>query len=128
MKRRDLLKKAPLAAIGLATFQTAFAQAQTSDGWINKGPGFDLKVVFKQGEAMGILYRFAQGLTSPRHYHNEGEYNLVLSGTFQFQNSLDVYRAGDYFYAPKGSFHAAAKAGPEGVTLFVFTSRPARPV
>lgn len=83
--------------------------------------GVELLLLHKNEQTGGVtvLRKFKAGVTVPAHIHpsaNESVY--VLSG--QWEESGQVYEAGAYFFAPRGTAHGPHHAKTEVISLTIF--------
>jgi quercetin dioxygenase-like cupin family protein len=133
MERRDFIKYSSTLALSLpisASFlSSAAASAQDDSGWISV-PGTEgrlqIKDLFAAGTAKCRMYKLAPGFPVGPHRHPAGEYSYVVEGSFEFSDI--TYVKGDYVYKEPGSADEAAKAGPEGTIVLVFTPEPIQPL
>lgn len=88
---------------------SSFLTVRAEDGpWIEIGPLMEKKVLHVNDDS-GIesyLLRMQPGAAPAGHRHDEDELCIVLEGDVSFD---DIHlEAGDYHFAPKGSWHGTA--------------------
>ena len=83
--------------------------------------GVELMPLHKN-EATGgvtVLRKFHAGVTVPAHIHPQANETVyILSG--EWEESGTVYKAGTFFFAPKGQAHGPHVARTEVVSLTIF--------
>ena len=110
-----------------APLLSSFLTIRAGDGpWIEIGPLMEKKVLHENHETgvESYLLRLRPGASPEGHLHDEDELCIVLEGDVSFD---DVHlEAGDYHFAPKGSWHGTAST-LNGALIFLQSGLVAAP-
>jgi quercetin dioxygenase-like cupin family protein len=87
--------------------------------------GVAQKILWRSGDVVVGLLRFAPGASEPGHAHHAAHHHIwVVQGSATIAGQ--PLREGSYAYVPPGVVHETTDVGADGLTL-LYTYRPLEP-